>query len=62
MNIKDILLNPSKRRELADQIGTSQAYLWQIGTGRRKGSPEMAKRIEKATGIHRSQIRPDLWN
>jgi DNA-binding transcriptional regulator YdaS (Cro superfamily) len=62
MKIQDVLLNPAKRRELANQIGTSQAYLWQIATGRRKGSPTMAKRIEKATGIHRSQIRPDLWD
>jgi DNA-binding transcriptional regulator YdaS (Cro superfamily) len=53
------------RNRLARQLRCSPDYLWQIATAWRgkRASPELAKRIESATGgkVTRADLRPDLW-
>lgn len=39
-----------RRKVLATQIGCHRFYIYQLETGRRRGSPEMAARISQATG------------
>ena len=62
MKPKDILTNPETRKQLAQQLGTSQQYLYQIATNRRRPSPAFSRKLEQVTGIHRSNFRPDIWD
>jgi DNA-binding transcriptional regulator YdaS (Cro superfamily) len=54
------------RKALADALGTSPDYLWQIATNwnGRQASPKLAARIEEATNgaVTRADLRPDLWS
>lgn len=49
-------------QQLAQEIGTSPAYLSQLAHGHRQASPKMAKKIEEATDsqVTISDLRPDL--
>lgn len=49
------------RQTLADKLGTSEGYLHDIESGRRKPSLEFAVRIEQVTGIPRQELRPDIF-
>lgn len=51
------------RAKVAEAIGTSDQYLYQIETGRRKASRLMAMAIERETAgqVTRQQLRPDLY-
>jgi DNA-binding transcriptional regulator YdaS (Cro superfamily) len=50
------------QKPLADRIGTSQSQVWYWLTRSKKGVPaEFAPRIEEATGVSKSELRPDLW-
>ncbi len=51
------------RRALAKNIGSSYQYLSHIAKGYRQAGPNMARSIEAAThgAVHRSEMRPDLW-
>ena len=40
---------PEQRKQVAQNAGTSVAYLWQLSGGHRKASLEMAKRLQDAT-------------
>lgn len=53
----------SALRELAKKIGTSYPYLYQMETGRRTVTPEMACDLEVASGglITRISLRPDVF-
>lgn len=53
----------SALRELAGKIGTSYPYLYQMETGRRAVTPEMACELEVATNgvIKRVSLRPDVF-
>lgn len=49
--------------EQVSETKTTRGYLRQVGYGNKKASPELASRIEAATGgeICRKQLRPDDW-
>ena len=65
MNLKTYLTDPTRRDALAAALGTSKQYLWQLAEGwrGRKGSAEMAKRIQTATNgeVPAYELRPDIW-
>lgn len=46
----DTNITPERRRELADQLGLSEQYLYQCLTGRREMRPAEAMRVELASG------------
>lgn len=49
-------------RDLADQVGSSYAYLSQIAHGHRKPSPKFAQRLVEAENeLELSRLRPDVW-
>lgn len=47
---------------LADKLGTSPGYLHDLERGRRRPSPQLAKTIERITGIPRHALRPDVFD
>lgn len=51
MDLLTYINDTDRRQKLADALGKSPAYLWQIATGwkGRKPSPELAVDIEEAT-------------
>lgn len=56
--------NPQAQREIvANEAGTSVAYLWQLAGGHRKASLEMAKRLQDATAgnLTIEGLRPDIF-
>lgn len=53
--------NNLSRQTLAEKLGTSEGYLHDIESGRRKPSLEFAVRIETVTGIPRHELRPDIF-
>jgi transcriptional regulator with XRE-family HTH domain len=38
-------------RELAEKVGVSEAYVLMLKAGKRRPSPELAKKLEAVTGI-----------
>ena len=55
-------LTPPERRSLAASIGSSPEYLWQIATGRRKPSCDLAKAMVKADPrLTLVELRPDVF-
>jgi DNA-binding transcriptional regulator YdaS (Cro superfamily) len=65
MNLSTYIADMEVRQRLADQCGTTPAYLWQIATGwrSRKASFDLAKKIEAATdgAVTRYELRPDVF-
>jgi DNA-binding transcriptional regulator YdaS (Cro superfamily) len=66
MDLKSYLSSePGARKSLADAVGSSPDYLWQIATGwkGRRASPAFAAKIEEATAgrVTRAELRPDIW-
>jgi DNA-binding transcriptional regulator YdaS (Cro superfamily) len=57
-------LSPAQRAEIAKRANTKAIYLYQIATGVRQPSPDMAKRLNKATGyaVSLHALRPDIWD
>lgn len=50
------------QKQLADLIGTTQSQVWYWLSRSKKGVPaEVVLKIESATGVSRSDLRPDLW-
>lgn len=51
------------RADVAQKVGTSEQYLYQIETGRRKAGRLMAEAIERATegATTAKRLRPDLF-
>lgn len=51
MDLHTYISDIARRKQLADALGRSPDYLWQIGTGwkGRKPSPQLAIEIEQAT-------------
>ena len=50
------------QKPLADRIGTTQSQVWYWLTKSKRGVPaEFVLSIERATGVSRSELRPDLW-
>ncbi len=62
MDLAEYLLI-ADRNLLAKTVGTIPAYLYQIATGRRKPSAQLAKRIHEATmgAVTLHSLRPDVW-
>lgn len=56
-------ITPEKRRELANQVGVHEQYLYQCLTGRRDMNPTEARRIEEQTGgaISRQMLCQKTW-
>ena len=65
MKLSDYIADMKVRRALADEVGTSPEYLWQLAVGWRGRRPRkaMALAIERATGgvVTRPELRPDLF-
>jgi DNA-binding transcriptional regulator YdaS (Cro superfamily) len=63
----DVISDMDRRRRLADRTDSDPSYLWQIATGRRRASPDLAREIEEATAelgpmtVRKETLRPDLW-
>jgi len=50
------------QKRLADLIGTTQSQVWYWLERSKKGvSGEYVLSIERETGVHRSELRPDLY-
>ena len=47
--------------EAARKLGMLYVHVWRHYTGRRGITAEYAIKYEKALGIPRSELRPDLW-
>jgi len=54
-------LNELTLQGLAAKIGTSPGYLHDLEKGRRKPSPRLVLAIEKATGIPRHTLLPEIF-
>jgi len=54
-----------ERSRVADEAGTSVAYLYQIAGGHRKPSTDLAKKIAAATKppykVGKADLLPDVW-
>lgn len=65
MDLKTFLEEGGRRQSLADAVGMSPDYLWQIATGwqGRKPSPKLARKISDATHgvVSLAELRPDVW-
>lgn len=63
MELKAYVQDIARRNELAKTLGKSPDYLWQIGAGIRRASPQLAQEIHDATGgkVSRAEVRPDIW-
>lgn len=50
------------QKPLAERIGTRQSRVWYWLERSKRGVPaEFVLPIEEATGVSRSELRPDLW-
>lgn len=51
-----------RREQVAKAAGTTVGHLWQLSGGHRKASPELAGRLQEASGgeITIAGLRPDL--
>jgi DNA-binding transcriptional regulator YdaS (Cro superfamily) len=69
MDLNTYISDTGRRSALAEAVGTSPDYLWQVATGwnGRKPGPDLAKAIERETErlgpekVSKETLRPDLW-
>jgi len=65
MDLSAYIADPARRAQLARDLDTDPVYLWQLAKRWRnkRPSPEMAMRIEAATGgeVAKESLRPDIW-
>lgn len=69
MDLQTYVADVDRRKALADALGKSPDYLWQLGTGwqGRRPSPELARAIERETAqlgpevVPKESMRPDVW-
>lgn len=73
MNLNDFVtgLAPEEKVEFCRRIGTSRAYLSQLGTGHRKAGHDLARRMVEASRgmfprrrdrwLTLESVRPDIW-
>ena len=59
--IEKAVLKVGGQTELARRIGVSQARVWNWINRDRDVPAEMVLRIEKASGVPRQRIRPDIY-
>lgn len=74
MNLKTFNSDMARRLALAERLGVSPDYLWQLGVGfqpagakrPKRPSPDLALRIERETTalghrVAKESLRPDIW-
>lgn len=67
MDLNTYIADIARRRALAEALGRNPVYLWQIATGRRRASTDLAQAIERATAnlgpetVTKASLRPDVW-
>ena len=63
MNLKEYTDQNGGYQRLADDIGTSYAYVYQMANGIRNPSPKVARRIHAETNrmVSLEELRPDIW-
>ena len=67
MDLLTYIDDMGRRRALAEATGNSPDYLWQVATGRRRASTDLAMAIERYTTangpetVGKSLLRPDVW-
>jgi DNA-binding transcriptional regulator YdaS (Cro superfamily) len=54
-------LTADQKRNMAERLGTSVAYLFQIASGHRRASTDFAQAISADSGVPLHGIRPDVW-
>lgn len=64
MDLLAYISDMGRRVELARQVRKNRVYLWQVATGRRRASTELAIEIERATAgeVTKESLRPDVWS
>lgn len=67
MDFSNYIDDMGRRNALAAHLGRNPSYLWQIATGRRRASTDLAREIEAATAklgpevVPKEVLRPDVW-
>ncbi len=64
MQLLEYISEIPRREDLAIATESSPDYLWQIATGRRRASTQLAKSIEEHTRgkVPKWSLRPDVWD
>lgn len=64
MRIQSLLDRRSEFAQIAADSGTTPEYLIQIAYGYSKASPQLARKLEAATGgkTTRHELRPDVYD
>lgn len=66
MTLEEYFVNEpyGSKKEMADHLGITQTWLWLLLSGKRRPSPKLAKKIEKATQklVTAKELRPDLFD
>lgn len=64
MTLAEYIADVSRWNSLVESSGYNKYYIYQVATGRRGGSSDFAKAIEKHTHrrVLKSSIRPDIWD
>lgn len=67
MNLLAFIDDMDRRAELAAACDANPDYLWQIATGRRRASTDLAQVIERESArigpesVTKESLRPDVW-
>jgi DNA-binding transcriptional regulator YdaS (Cro superfamily) len=67
MDLNTYIADTTRRKDLAEKLQRNPVYLWQIATGRRRASTDLAQAIERATAelgpetVTKESLRPDVW-
>jgi DNA-binding transcriptional regulator YdaS (Cro superfamily) len=63
MDLLEYISDRTRRAQLAADLDKNPDYLWQIATGRRRASIDLAKLIQRKTRgiVRRGTLRPDAW-
>ena len=54
-------LNEKTAKEVSKTLGIAEVTVRSFENGHRTVQAEFALKIEKLLGIHRAELRPDLW-
>lgn len=63
MDLLTYIRDTRRRHLLASKLNKNHNYLWQVATGRRRASTDLAKDIELETNgaVPKESLRPDVW-
>lgn len=68
MDLKTFIADPERRASLAIATKSNPDYLWQVATGRRRASTDLAKRIDYESDrigperVPKESLRADVWS